>query len=129
MKEKFIPYHTHLIVKGYIYNPPMNEEKLNEFFIDLVESVNMKVVAGPTSVYVDDLGNEGMTGTVTLATSHASLHVWSEENPSLFHFDLYSCSKFDHKKVLDFIGDRFDMIDYKFWFIDRNDDFQLIDKN
>jgi len=109
MKEKFIPYHTHLIVKGYIYNPPMNEEKLNEFFIDLVESVNMKVVAGPTSVYVDD--------------------VWSEENPSLFHFDLYSCSKFDHKKVLDFIGDRFDMIDYKFWFIDRNDDFQLIDKN
>lgn len=129
MKEKFTPFHTHLIVKGYIINPPISEESLNRFFVDLVKSVNMKVVAGPTSVYVDELGNEGMTGTVTLATSHSSFHVWSEEDPALFHFDLYSCTKFDPKEVLKFIGSNFNMVHYQYWFIDRNDEFFIIEKN
>jgi len=50
----------------------------------------MKVVAGPTSVYVNEPGNEGITGTVTLATSHASIHVWDNVKPAMFQFDLYS---------------------------------------
>ena len=68
----FVPNHIHLLVKGYIINPPKSEEILNQWFRELVNKVGMVVVAGPTSVYVNELGNEGITGTVTLATSHAA---------------------------------------------------------
>ena len=67
----FVPYHQHLLVKCFAKNPPKDVDYLNKWFKDLVDSVGMKVVAGPTSVYVSDPGNEGFTVTVTLATSHA----------------------------------------------------------
>lgn len=76
----FIPNHLHLIVKGHFKNPPIEIDIINEWFISLVNKVSMKVVAGPTSVYVSEEGNEGLTGTVTLATSHASIHVWENTN-------------------------------------------------
>lgn len=66
----FIPNHLHLLVKGHIKNPPKEVDIINKWFIELVEKVRMVVVAGPTSVYVSEEGNEGLTGTVTLATSH-----------------------------------------------------------
>ena len=90
----FQPNHLHLLVKGYIKNPPREEAKLNQWLKSLVEKVRMVVVAGPTSVYVDEPGNEGITGTVTLATSHAAIHVWDKQEPAFFQFDIYSCSIF-----------------------------------
>ena len=98
--EKFNPYHQHLLVKCWVMNPPKKEEQLNKWFINLVETVGMKVVAGPTSVYVSDPGNEGLTGTVTLATSHASIHIWDEEKPSMIQFDIYSCKCFTLEQVM-----------------------------
>ena len=65
----FVPNHLHLLVKGYITNPPKSEELLNDWLRELVSKVGMVVVAGPTSIYVNEPGNEGITGTVTLATS------------------------------------------------------------
>lgn len=89
----------------------------------------MKVVAGPTSVYVDEPGNEGITGTVTLATSHASIHVWDAEKPAMFQFDLYSCCTFSPKAVLSEIDSWFELHSATYQFIDRNtDDFYIIDK-
>ncbi len=85
----FVPNHLHLLVKGHLKSPPKTEKIVNIFFKQLVSSVRMKVVAGPTSVYVNEPGNEGITGTVTLATSHASIHVWDAEKPAMFQFDLY----------------------------------------
>jgi S-adenosylmethionine/arginine decarboxylase-like enzyme len=76
----FVPNHLHLLVKGYIKTPPKTEKVLNIWFTQLVQNVGMKVVAGPTSVYVNEPGNEGITGTVTLATSHASIHIWDIES-------------------------------------------------
>jgi len=122
MKDVFIPNHLHLLVKGYINNPPKEVNLLNVFLIDLVEKVRMKVVAGPTSTYVDDPGNEGATGTITLATSHASIHIWDAEIPSMFQFDLYSCSEFKPNEVLECINDHFDLIRANYVFIDRNED-------
>ena len=81
--EKFTPYHQHLLIKCWVTNPPKKEELLNKWFTYLVETVGMKVVAGPTSVYVSDPGNEGLTGTVTLATSHASIHIWDNAEPPM----------------------------------------------
>jgi S-adenosylmethionine/arginine decarboxylase-like enzyme len=88
----------------------------------------MVVVAGPTSVYVNELGNEGITGTVTLATSHASIHVWDAIHPSMFQFDLYSCSDFTPEQVLNHIDEHFSLQSATWQFIDRNsDEFKLID--
>lgn len=124
----FVPNHLHLLVKGYIKTPPKTEKMLNIWFSQLVNNVGMKVVAGPTSVYVNEPGNEGITGTVTLATSHASIHVWDNKNPAMFQFDIYSCSNFTPKQVLDHIDDWFGLTEAHWQFIDRNgNDFKIID--
>ena len=124
----FVPNHLHLLVKGYINNPPKSETVLNQWFKELVNKVGMVVVAGPTSVYVNELGNEGITGTVTLATSHASIHVWDAIHPSMFQFDLYSCSDFTPEQVLNHINEHFNLQSATYQFIDRNDmEFKVID--
>ena len=124
----FVPNHLHLLVKGYIKTPPKTEKVLNIWFTQLVNNVGMKVVAGPTSVYVDEPGNEGITGTVTLATSHASIHVWDAEKPAMFQFDLYSCSDYTPQQVLSHIDEWFGLESATWQFIDRNtDEFIVID--
>lgn len=124
----FVPNHLHLLVKGYIKTPPKTEKTLNIWFTQLVQNVGMKVVAGPTSVYVNEPGNEGITGTVTLATSHASIHVWDNESPAMFQFDIYSCSNFTPMQVLDHIDDWFGLNEAHWQFIDRNgSDFYILD--
>jgi S-adenosylmethionine/arginine decarboxylase-like enzyme len=121
----FIPNHLHLIVKGNFKNPPTEVDVLNKWFIELVERVRMKVVAGPTSVYVHEEGNEGLTGTVTLATSHGSFHCWDNTTPPMFQFDLYSCSCFSAEEVLDHLN-KFDLMKYEYILIDRNGDKMVI---
>ena len=118
----FIPNHLHLLVKGYVKNPPRSEEILNNWFKELVDKVRMKVVAGPTSVYVNEPGNEGITGTVTLATSHSSIHVWDGQDPAMFQFDIYSCSEFSPEEVLGHINEHFDLQEAYWSFIDGNHD-------
>lgn len=122
MKETFVPNHLHLLVRGYVTHPPSSVEESNEFLTKLVEKVRMKVVAGPTSTYVSDPGNEGVTGTVTLATSHASIHVWDSQKPAMFQFDLYSCSAFTSEEVIECIDAQFHIEKANYIFIDRNND-------
>jgi S-adenosylmethionine/arginine decarboxylase-like enzyme len=102
-------------------HPPIDEISLNIFLRKLVSRVRMKVVGGPISVYVNEPGNKGITGTVTLATSHAAMHVWDEERPSLFQFDLYSCTWFKPEEVLGFIDETFRVTSASYMFMDRND--------
>jgi S-adenosylmethionine/arginine decarboxylase-like enzyme len=116
----FVPNHLHLLVKGYVKNPPKTAEALNVWLSELVSKVDMKVVAGPTSVYVDEPGNEGVTGTITLATSHAAIHVWDAEEPAMFQFDIYSCKDYDPNVVLNHIDNNFDLMEAYWSFIDRN---------
>lgn len=127
MKDHFVPNHLHLIVKGYVKNPPTKEEYLNDWLKRLVEKVRMVVVAGPTSVYVDDPGNEGITGTVTLATSHAAIHVWDRETPPMFQFDIYSCSEFTPEEVLEHLNE-FELISCEYICIDRNGENMTVTK-
>ena len=117
--EKFTPYHQHLLIKCWVTNPPKKEELLNKWFTYLVETVGMKVVAGPTSVYVSDPGNEGRTGTVTLATSHASIHIWDNAEPPMVQFDIYSCKEFTLEQVMKCF-DPWGLIKAEWVMIDRN---------
>jgi S-adenosylmethionine/arginine decarboxylase-like enzyme len=123
----FTPNHLHLLVKGHIKNPPKSEEILNQWFKELVNKVRMVVVAGPTSVYVDEPGNEGITGTVTLATSHAAIHVWDKQEPAMFQFDIYSCSCFEVSEVIEHLNE-FELIDCEWLFIDRNEGLKITEK-
>jgi S-adenosylmethionine/arginine decarboxylase-like enzyme len=125
--EKFNPFHQHLIIKGYFLDAPKEVDVLNKWFVELVELVGMRVAAGPTSVYVTDLGNEGLTGTVTIYTSHSSIHIWDAETPSLFQFDIYSCKSFDIFDVIGKLND-FDLYSYEYILIDRNDRLELVSK-
>ena len=100
--------------------PPKTEKVLNIWFTQLVQNVGMKVVAGPTSVYVNEPGNEGLTGTVTLATSHASIHIWDNETPAMFQFDLYSCSCFTAEEVLEELDSWFQLESANWIMLDRN---------
>lgn len=118
-RNMFNPNHLHLIVRGYVTNPPRSEEVLNNWLITLVHKVGMHVVAGPTSVYVNEPGNEGVTGTITLATSHAAIHVWDVQNPSLVQFDIYSCKEYSIETVLDHFNE-FGITSYEWIYIDRN---------
>jgi S-adenosylmethionine/arginine decarboxylase-like enzyme len=122
----FTPNHLHLLVKGHVNNPPKSEEVLNQWFKELVNKVRMVVVAGPTSVYVDEPGNEGITGTVTLATSHAAIHVWDKQEPAMFQFDIYSCSCFEVTEVIEHLN-KFELTDCEWMFIDRNDGLKVVD--
>lgn len=129
MKDIFVPNHLHLLIKGYVLNPPKDSEELNKFLKELVNRVRMKVVIGPNSIYVSEPGNEGVTGTVTLATSHASMHVWDKNNPPMFQFDLYSCTGFNPNEVINCINDFFEIIGGNYLFINRNtDDFKEIER-
>lgn len=120
MSEKFVPYHQHLLVKAFVKNPPKDVEVLNKWFIDLVHKVGMVVVAGPTSVYVNEPGNEGLTGTVTLATSHASIHIWDNLELPMLQFDIYSCKCFELSDVLTMF-DEWGMKEVEWMMIDRNE--------
>lgn len=122
----FIPYHQHLLVKATIKKATKSTEEINAWFRKLVEKVGMVVVAGPTSVYIDELGNEGLTGTVTLATSHASIHIWDATNPMNFQFDIYSCKCYDIQIVLDHLHEQFEMEDFNFMEIDRNQHMKVV---
>jgi S-adenosylmethionine/arginine decarboxylase-like enzyme len=80
----------------------------------------MVVVAGPTSVYVNEPGNEGLTGTVTLATSHSSIHIWDNLELPMVQFDIYSCKCFTLEEVMAcFIP--WDLVRAEWVMIDRND--------
>jgi len=120
MQEEFKPYHQHLLMKIWIQNPPKEVEVLNKWFVDLVHKVKMEVVAGPTSVYVDYPGNEGLTGTVTLATSHASIHIWDHYKPAMAQFDIYSCKCFTLEDVLEQFKP-WDIVTGEWVMIDRNE--------
>lgn len=123
--QGFVPNHLHLLVRGHLQTPPREEAVLNQWLTELVEKVRMVVVAGPTSVYVDEPGNEGITGTVTLATSHAAIHVWDKAEPAFFQFDIYSCSAFSADEVLDHFA-QFGLVSCEWMYIDRNQGLKVV---
>lgn len=120
----FVPNHLHLIVRAHAENPPTSELELNSWLTELVSLVGMQVVAGPTSVYVNEPGNEGVTGTVTLATSHAAIHVWDHVKPALVQFDIYSCKEFSKETVFNHLN-KFNISSKQWIYLDRNSGIKL----
>ncbi len=103
----FIPYHQHFFMKAYSSETIKDPIKLKNILKKLVRHVGMRVATSPQAKYVKEEGNEGLTGSIGLNTSHASVHIW--DNDGLVMFDLYSCTKFNTDKLLDFLKKEFNL--------------------
>lgn len=118
--------HMHLLINAQILDPPGPDscEQINAFMRGMVEHVRMKVMLDPVSAWCDEPGNEGITSTVILTTSHCAMHIWNlpDPQPSMMQFDLYSCAPFDVGEVFDYIKRHFKVISASYKFLDREND-------
>ncbi len=120
-------FHTHLLVKAQILQPPKKEIILIDWLKTLVDDISMKILDGPYVKYLDTPGNRGITGIVVIETSHCSVHIWDEPEPAIMQMDVYSCAKFSTDTVLNRIKD-FGVVDYQKMRIDRNGKFRVSER-
>lgn len=123
--------HLHLLINAQIKDPPGPQDcdKISNFMRGMVDHVRMKVMVDPITAYCFDQGNEGITSTVILTTSHCAMHIWNfpEPNYSIMQFDLYSCAPFEVNEVIQYIGCNFNLHSAQFKFLDRETGFVEID--
>ena len=113
--------HKHLIVRADIGWSPKEEDlnKVSDWIRSLIKKIHMKLLAGPYTTYVNELGNKGMTSVAIIETSHIALHIWDETNPGLMQLDVYSCADFTPQDVFDEVEEMFDTKKIEYKFLDR----------
>ena len=113
--------HKHLIVRADIGWAPKEEDlnKISDWIRSLIRKIDMKLLAGPYTTYVNEKGNKGMTSVAIIETSHIALHIWDETNPGLMQLDVYSCADFTPQDVFDEIEQTFDTKKIEYKFLDR----------
>ena len=113
--------HKHLIVRADIGWCPQEEDlnKISDWIRILIKKIDMKLLAGPYTTYVNEKGNKGMTSVAIIETSHIALHIWDETNPGLMQLDVYSCADFIPKVVFDEVNTMFKTIKIEYKFLDR----------
>lgn len=113
----FTPIHKHLLVKTYVRSPIVDEEEGKKMLRDMVTAIGMKAVTEPQCVYVEDDGNEGLTGSINLATSHIAFHIW--DRTGLMMLDVYSCKEFDETIIKQMVFELMGLRSYASIIIDR----------
>ena len=108
--------HKHLIIRAEASRPPTDEEQLQNWMREFIESIDMKVFMGPYVKYCNMPGNKGITAIAIIETSHIAMHIWDEPKPALLQMDVYSCGDFNHTEICKKIMDDFDIhkIEYKY---------------
>lgn len=114
-------YHKHLIVNAKVKNPITDEQKCVEWFKKLVDVIDMKILIAPMAKFCDTPGNEGITGTVVIETSHASIHIWSNVPEPYLRMDVYSCKDFNADDVLKYLDESMNVTESDTLVIDRNE--------
>ena len=111
-----IQVHKHLIIRAEANRVPTDEEQLQNWMREFIDSIDMKILMGPYVKYCTMEGNRGITGIAVIETSHIAIHVWDEPNPALMQIDVYSCAEFDPYVIADKIKSDFDVVklDYKY---------------
>jgi len=112
--------HKQLSVRAFVHNPIRTEEEVRQWLIDLVAAIDMKIMAGPFTVYAEEEINQGWTGVVVIEFSDASIHIWEREG--LVEVDVFSCKDFDNNAVFEQVK-KFAPV--KMWYqeVDREKDF------
>lgn len=113
--------HKHLVLNASVRHPITDEEVCKNWLEKLVEIIDMKILIPPVAKFCDTEKNEGVTGTVVIETSHASIHVWHKEEEPYIRMDVYSCKDFSVDSVVEFVKSTMDIIHGGFVLIDRND--------
>ena len=113
--------HKHLIVRADISWCPQEEDlnKISDWIRSLIKKIDMKLLAGPYTTYVNEKDNKGMTSVAIIETSHIALHIWDEVNPGLMQLDVYSCADFNPSDVFDKVNELFQTIKLEYKFLDR----------
>ncbi len=113
--------HKHLIVRADIGWCPKEEDlnKISDWIRGLIKKIDMKLLAGPYTTYVNEKGNKGMTSVAIIETSHIALHIWDESNPGLMQLDVYSCADFLPNDVFNQVNLMFKTIKMEYKFLDR----------
>jgi S-adenosylmethionine/arginine decarboxylase-like enzyme len=113
--------HKHLILNAVIKNPINSEENCNCWLAELVRVVDMDILIPPVSKYCDIEGNEGVTGTVVITTSHISIHIWPNVEKPYIRLDVYSCKDFCSKDVIKYVDETMGIVEEGHLVIDRNE--------
>lgn len=122
-------FHQHLLLRAFVEKPPVEEDILNQWMTELVADIGMKVVVPAKSKYVDMVGNEGLTGSINIETSHMAIHIWSAQNPARIEMDVYSCACFDEATILKKLNE-FGLVKYHSMMVDRNgEEFQVLSQS
>lgn len=95
--------HKHIIIRAEVSEPITKRNKAIKFLNRIIKAIDMKAMYGPTATYCKMPGNRGVTAFAIIETSHIALHIWDEVNPALVQLDVYSCSDFEPKIVLDIL--------------------------
>ena len=113
--------HKHLIVRADISWCPKEDDlnKISDWIRSLIKKIDMKLLAGPYTTYVNEKGNKGMTSVAIIETSHIALHIWDETNPGLLQLDVYSCADFNPKDIFEKINELLKNIKIQYKFLDR----------
>jgi S-adenosylmethionine/arginine decarboxylase-like enzyme len=113
--------HKHLIVRADIGWCPKEEDlnRISDWIRSLIKKIDMKLLAGPYTTYVNEKGNKGMTSVAIIETSHIALHIWDEKNPGLMQLDVYSCADFLPDDVFNEINTMFKTVKMEYKFLDR----------
>ena len=113
--------HKHLIVRADIGWCPQEEDlnKISDWIRSLIKKIDMKLLAGPYTTYVNEKGNKGMTSVAIIETSHIALHIWDEVSPGLMQLDVYSYADFNPSDVFDKVNELFQTIKMEYKFLDR----------
>ena len=113
--------HKHLIVRADIGWCPQEENlnKISDWIRSLIKKIDMKLLAGPYTTYVNEKDNKGMTSVAIIETSHIALHIWDEVSPGLMQLDVYSCANFNPPDVFDKVNELFQTIKMEYKFLDR----------
>ena len=119
--------HNHILLNGYVKNPPKDTEQTIQWMRELVSAIDMKIVQGPFSSYVEKEGNRGLTASVIIETSHIALHVWDEEDPALIQFDLYTCSTLPAETVIKMVDEYMGLVNYRYMILERRTGFNVIE--
>ena len=121
--------HKHLIVRADIGWCPQEEDlnKISDWIRGLIKKIDMKLLAGPYTTYVNEKGNKGMTSVAIIETSHIALHIWDETNPGLMQLDVYSCADFLPNDVFNEINSMFKTVKMEYKFLDREKELVEVD--
>ena len=113
--------HKHLIVRADIGWCPQEKDlnKISDWIRSLIKKIDMKLLAGPYTTYVNEKDNKGMTSVAIIETSHIALHIWDEVNPGLMQLDVYSCADFNPSDVFDKVNKLFQTLKLEYKFLDR----------